>query len=49
MFLNAREVHNEEFYNFTLQERFMSCNRIKEDDRHNGDKLYTKYLVRKSK
>jgi len=38
MFLNARRVHNEEFYNFTLQERLLSCNRIKEDETHHGDK-----------
>ena len=49
MFLNARGVHNEEFYNFTLQERLLSYYRIKEDETHHGDKLCIQSLVRKSK
>jgi len=37
MFLNARGVHDE-FYNFSLQERLLSCIRLKEDETHHGDK-----------
>jgi hypothetical protein len=49
MFLNARGVHNEEFYNFNLQERLLSYYRIKEDETHHGDKICIKSLVQKSK
>jgi len=49
MFLNARGMHNEEFYNLTLQKRLLNYNLIKEDETHHGDKLCIKSLVRKSK
>jgi hypothetical protein len=45
MFLIAIRVHNEEFNNFTLQKRLLSCNRINEDETHRGDKLV--HCVRK--
>ena len=43
MFLNARGVHNEEFHNFSLQERLLGCIPIKEDETHHGDKNQSHY------